>query len=82
MKKEYILDLSNLIVLNKFVMEITSKIPCEVDAIHGRHVIDAKSVLGLVSIAIHPVKVRINTDNKTCIDNFNKICQEYKIKER
>ncbi len=82
MKKEYILDLSNLITLNRFVMEITSKIPCDVDAIHGRQVIDAKSVLGLVSIAIHPVKVRINTDDKTCLDNFNEICQEYKAKEK
>lgn len=72
MKTEFTLNLDSLTDLNNFVMEISSQIPCDVDA---------KSYLGLVTISIHPVTVVINTDNEDYIKRFNEICSKYKIVE-
>jgi hypothetical protein len=81
MKTEFTLNLDSLTDLNNFVMEISSQIPCDVDAKYGRQVVDAKSYLGLVTISIHPVTVVINTDNEDYIKRFNEICSKYKIVE-
>lgn len=67
MNKEYVLNLDSLTDLNNFVIDISSNIPCDVDAKYGRQVVDAKSYLGLVTISIHPVTVVINTDNEDYI---------------
>lgn len=81
MKTEFTLNLDSLTDLNNFVMEISSQIPCDVDAKYGRQIVDAKSYLGLVTISIHPVTVVINTDNEDYIKRFNEICSKYKIVE-
>lgn len=81
MKTEFTLNLDSPTDLNNFVMEISSQIPCDVDAKYGRQVVDAKSYLGLVTISIHPVTVVINTDNEDYIKRFNEICSKYKIVE-
>lgn len=81
MNKEYVLNLDSLTDLNNFVIEISSQIPCDVDAKYGRQVVDAKSYLGLVTISIHPVTVVINTDNEDYIKRFNEIGSKYKIVE-
>lgn len=81
MKTEYLLDLDSLTDLNNFVNRINSQIPCDVDAMVGRQIVDAKSYLVLASISIHPVKVRINTDNENYIKRFGEICREYEIME-
>ena len=81
MNKEYVLNLDSLTDLNNFVIDISSNIPCDVDAKYGRQIVDAKSCLGLVTISIHPVTVVINTDNEDYIKRFNEICSKYKIVE-
>ena len=81
MNKEYVLNLDSLTGLNNFVIDISSNIPCDVDAKYGRQIVDAKSYLGLVTISIHPVTVVINTDNEDYIKRFNEICSKYKIVE-
>lgn len=50
MNKEYVLNLDSLTDLNNFVIDISSNIPCDVDAKYGRQIVDAKSYLGLVEI--------------------------------
>lgn len=51
MNKEYVLNLDSLTDLNNFVIDISSNIPCDVDAKYGRQIVDAKSYLGLVTIS-------------------------------
>lgn len=77
MKKEYILNLDSLTNLTNFVIEV-SKIPCDVDAIYGRQIVDAKSYLGLIAISTHPLFVRIHTDEEEYIKRFSEICAQYK----
>lgn len=42
MNKEYVLNLDSLTDLNNFVIDISSNIPCDVDAKYGRQIVDAK----------------------------------------
>ena len=82
MKKEYLLNLDSLTDLNNFVKEISMQISCDVDAIYQRQIVDAKSYLGLVTISIHPVLIRINTEDEEQIRVFGEICRKYEIKEQ
>ncbi len=81
MNKEYVLNLDSLTDLNNFVKEISTQILCDVDAIYQRQIVDAKSYLGLVTISIHPVLIRINTEDEELISKFGEICKKYEIKE-
>lgn len=81
MKKEYLLNLDSLTDLNNFVKEVSMQISCDVDAIYQRQIVDAKSYLGLVTISIYPVLIRINTEDEEQIRVFGEICRKYEIKE-
>lgn len=49
----------------------------DIDYIHGRYVIDAKSIMGVLSTAIGEVsKVEIHTDN---VEVINKFKEEMKL---
>lgn len=76
MNKEYVLNLDSLTDLNNFVIDISSNIPCDVDAKYGRQIVDAKSYLGLVTISIHPVTVVINTDNEGLYQKIQRNLQQ------
>lgn len=45
MNKEYVLNLDSLTDLNNFVIDISSNIPCDVDAKYGRQIVDANLIL-------------------------------------
>ena len=81
MKNEYVLNLDSLTDLTHFVKTISNKIPYDVDAMYNRQIVDAKSLLGLINLATHPVKVRINTDDEFYIDKFAEICKDYLVQE-
>lgn len=81
MKKEYLLNLDSLTDLNNFVKEIATQIKSDVDAIYERQIVDAKSYLGLVTISIHPIKVKINSCDEREIVIFEEICKKYEAKE-
>ena len=51
MNKEYVLNLDSLTDLNNFVIDISSNIPCDVDAKYGRQIVDAKSIFLKASAA-------------------------------
>lgn len=57
MSKEHIVNLDNISLLKEFINEVTYHIKSDVDAIYDRQVVDAKSLLGVMSIAIHPLRV-------------------------
>lgn len=80
MNKEYTVDLRNNKDLQLFVYKITYQIQADVDAVYGRHCVDAKSVLGILSISSHPIIVRIITDDESEISKFENICIDFLVK--
>lgn len=73
-----IIKLNQINDLYTFVQEIHD-MPCDVDAFKNHYVIDAKSILGLMSLSLsEPITVRVNTDDEEIIKQFEKICLKYK----
>jgi len=48
---EYVVKFSAIDQVQKFIDDIR-KIPCDVDACHGNYVVDAKSLLGILSLSL------------------------------
>ena len=80
-KKEFFINLNEIEDLKTFVNEMTYHIKSDVDAIYERQVIDAKSILGLTSLASHPIKVVIHSDDLSEIAYFKSVCEKYEVKE-
>ena len=80
-KKEFVINLNEIEDLKTFVNEMTYNIKSDVDAIYERQVIDAKSILGLTSLASHPIKVVIHSDDLSEIAYFKSVCEKYEVKE-
>lgn len=81
MKKEYNINLSNLEDLRQFYKDITYTITSDVDVINGRYTIDAKSLMGLISISANDVITYIHSDDKKELEVFSEICEKYKVEE-
>ena len=79
MKKEYIINLNDVNDLRQFTTDILYKIENDVDAIYERYVIDAKSLLGLMTISAHDIKVLIHSNNETELELFRQICERYEV---
>ena len=79
-KKEFVINLNEIDDLKAFVNEMTYHIKSDVDAIYERQVIDAKSILGLTSLASHPIKVLIHSDDLSEIAYFESVCERYEVK--
>lgn len=82
MRTEFMLNLNSITDASNFVSEISTKVACDVDVSYGRHCVDAKSLMGVMSLSNHNVKAVI--DNPTCDDdivNFNEICKKYAVNE-
>ena len=80
MKKRFTVDLHDVDNTESFVKEISEKIRSDVDAIYGRQVVDAKSLLGVVMIASRPIEVEIISDDEEEIKVFEEICKKYEVK--
>lgn len=80
MKNEYVINLSDINNLRQFTTDILYKVDGNVDAIYERQVVDAKSLLGLSSIAMHNIRVVIHTENLKELKEFKKICEKYAVK--
>ena len=81
MKVEFVLNLNSITDASHFVSEISKTVACDVDVSYGRHCVDAKSLMGVMSLSCHDVKAII--DNPTCKEdliNFNDICKKYEVK--
>ena len=79
-KKEFVINLNEIEDLKALVNEMTYHIKSDVDAIYERQVIDAKSILGLTSLASHPIKVVIHSDDLSEIAYFKSVCERYEVK--
>lgn len=66
---------------NSFVKAI-DKYDYDVDAVCGRYVIDAKSIMGLLSLGIpKSIDVIIHTNNKNVINDFENYIASWKEEE-
>ena len=81
MKKEFLVDLHSINDLKDFIEELNLKTVSDVDATYDRQTVDARSFLGVMSLAFHPITVKINSDNDCEIEDFNEICKKYEVKE-
>ena len=77
MKKEFIIKLNMIEDLKNFVHEMTYNIKSDVFATYERQVINAKSLLGMISICVTPMVVEIFSDDEEEIKLFNEICERY-----
>ena len=78
MVPEFKVKFSAIDQVQKFIDDIR-KVPYEVDACHGHYVVDAKSVLGILSLSLGREIVLIpHTLSGVDYDFLQKICEEYK----
>lgn len=57
----------------KEFVSITDKMECDIDAVKGRLVIDAKSIIGMCTIDLSdPIDIVIHSDNKDLLESFRK----------
>ena len=80
MRNKYIINLNNINNLRQFNTDILYKISSPVDARYENQVVDAKSLLGLISLSSHNIKVVIFSDNKEELETFKEICERYEVK--
>lgn len=73
--------LNDMTKLALFVRQV-SGICADVDVIKGRYVIDAKSIMGLLSLDLStPMYLQLHTDDASDVEKFNNIIAEYGVKD-
>ena len=74
------ISLNSIDKVKAFVNEI-SKFDCDFDLVSGRYVIDAKSIMGILSLDLSkPIDLNIHADG-TSLDDVMEIIQSYLIEE-
>lgn len=80
MKKKIVIKLKDIVNdAMDLVTDIQQKIKSDVDAVYERQIIDAKSFLGVLSIASYPLTMIIHSDDKEEIEIFKAICNKYEV---
>ena len=81
MSKEFKVRFENAQEVSEFCAKIKKYIPGDVDAKSGRYVVNAKSILGLLSISIDKMWISMDEYTASEIDDLERICDEYKVEE-
>ena len=79
MSKEFKVRFENAQETSEFCAKIKKYIPGDVDAKSGRYVVNAKSILGLLSISIDEMSISMDVYTTEEIDALARICEEYKV---
>lgn len=79
MSKEFNVGFKNAQETSEFCAKIKKYIPGDVDAKSGRYVVNAKSILGLLSISIDEMSISMDVYTTEEIDALERICEEYKV---
>ena len=75
------ISLNSIDKVKAFVNEIT-KFDNDFDLVSGRYVIDAKSIMGLLSLGIpKEIFIVIHTNNKDVISKFEEDISKWKVEE-
>ena len=71
--------LNNIETLKNFISDI-SKFESNIDAVRGRYVIDAKSIMGMFSIDLsQSVDILIYSDNERELKKFEEVMKKYEV---
>lgn len=71
------INLQNADNAMKFVLAI-SKLDIVIDAYRDHYVVDAKSIMGLLSLGLsRPLNVEVRTEDPKILDRFNEICNMF-----
>lgn len=66
----------------KDFVERVSSFDCDVDVLYRHYILDAKSIMALLSIDLtNTLQVRIHTDDYEEINKFNEMMEDFKINE-
>ena len=79
MSKEFKVGFKNAQETSEFCAKIKKYIPGDVDAKSGRYVVNAKSILGLLSISIDEMSISMDIYTTEEIDTLERICEKYKV---
>lgn len=63
-----------------FVNKISEKIPCDVNAMYENQIVDAKSLLGMLGMPKHNIRVYAVTNDNKIQNIFNEICESYAVR--
>lgn len=75
--KPYMVKFTTIEQVQKFIDEVR-KIPCDVDACHGHYIVDAKSVLGILSLSLgREVTLVAHSDEKQIYEMLETLCDEF-----
>ena len=80
MKPECNVKFTTIDQVQKFVDNIR-KMPYDVDACHGNYIIDAKSLLGILSLSLNrPIKLVVHSDEEgyeLAQELLNSLCEDF-----
>ena len=77
-KNTCIIKLNSLEKVKRFVDEVTT-FECDVDVLYRRYILDAKSIMALLSADLtEPIKVIIHTDDYDELKRFFKMMEDFK----
>ena len=77
-KNTCIIKLNSIEKVKDFVNQV-STFECDVDVLYRRYILDAKSIMALLSVDLtEPLKVMIHTDDYDELKLFNEIMEDFK----
>ena len=77
-KNTCVIKLNSLEKVKRFVDEVTT-FECDVDVLYRRYILDAKSIMALLSTDLtEPIKVIIHTDDYEELKRFYDMMEDFK----
>lgn len=77
--KKITIKINSIEDIKKFQDEIT-KFETDIDITRGRYIIDAKSMLGILTIDLSkPIDVVLHSDDEVEINNFKEIMKQFQV---
>ena len=74
---EYVVKFSAIDQVQTFIDDIR-KIPYDVDACHGNYIVDAKSILGILSLSLgREITLRVRSEDPLADELLKTICEKY-----
>ncbi len=74
---ECVVKFSAIDQVQTFIDDIR-KIPYDVDACHGNYVVDAKSILGILSLSLgREITLRVRSEDSLADELLKTICEKY-----
>jgi hypothetical protein len=79
LSKEFKVGFESAQEVSEFCAKVKKYVSGDVDAKSGRYVVNAKSILGLLSISIDEMLISMDVYTTEEIDTLERICEEYKV---